>query len=155
MSKGSVGRDTCFLSVMQLLLQALGLMLNVFLTRRIGPSQVGVVTLISAFFGLCAVLASGNGFVSTSRFVSEEIGRSCGNPEHVLRYAGICSLLLSLLVGGSVYVLAPWLAERFLKSAALASGVRLLAVTLPFASICACLKGYFHARRRVTIPAAA
>lgn len=155
MSKGSVGRDTCFLSVMQLLLQALGLMLNVFLTRRIGPSQVGVVTLISTFFGLCAVLASGNGFVSTSRFVSEEIGRSSGNPERVLRYAGICSLLLSLLVGGSVFVLAPWLAERFLKSAALASGVRLLAVTLPFASICACLKGYFHARRRVTIPAAA
>ena len=47
MSKASVGRDTCFLSAMQLLLQALGLMLNVFLTRRIGAAQLGVVTLIS------------------------------------------------------------------------------------------------------------
>ena len=80
MSKASVGRDTCFLSAMQLLLQALGLMLNVFLTRRIGAAQLGVVTLISTFFGLCAVLASGNGFVSTSRFISEEIGRKNGNP---------------------------------------------------------------------------
>ena len=155
MSKASVGRDTCFLSAMQLLLQALGLMLNVFLTRRIGAAQLGVVTLISTFFGLCAVLASGNGFVSTSRFISEEIGRKNGNPERVLGYAVRCSLLLSTIVGGSVFAFAPWLAERFLKSAALVNAVRLLAVTLPFTSVCACLKGYFHARRRVTIPATA
>lgn len=148
-------RDTLLLSGIQLGTQGMGLLLNIFLTRRLGGSAVGVVSLISSFFWLCAVLASGNGFVAASRFVSEEIGRGCGNPKRVLRYCGGLCLGLSLMVGGAICIAAPVLAERALRDKSAVLPIYLLAAALPLSSLTACLKGYFHAYRQVLKPALA
>ncbi len=153
LAKGKIGRDTCILSGIQLLLQGMGLLLNIFLTRRLGGSAVGMVSLIGTFYCLCAVLASGNSFVASSRFVSEEIGREDGNPNRMLRYALLFCLVLSMTVGIGVCLLAPTLAARVLRAPETVTAIRLLAMTLPLAALSACLKGYFHAYRRIMLPA--
>jgi len=151
--KRAVGRDTFFLSGIQLGTQALGLMLNVFLTRRLGSEAVGMVALISSFFWLCSVFASGNGFVAASRFVAEEIGRGTGNPRRMLLHCASLSMLMSVIVSTLICVAAPLFAERALHDPTAKTAIYLLAATLPFSSVTACLKGYFHAYRQVLRPA--
>lgn len=153
--KRAVGRDTFLLSGIQLGTQALGLMLNVFLTRKLGSEAVGMVALIGSFFWLCAVLASGNGFVAASRFVAEEIGRGTGNPRRMLCHCGTLSILLSGAVSAGICVAAPFLAQSALKDPTAQTAIYLLAAALPFSSLTACLKGYFHAFRQVLRPALA
>ncbi|MDE5860231.1 MAG: hypothetical protein K2H23_07625, partial [Oscillospiraceae bacterium] len=80
----SIAKDTARLTVVSLILQALGLLLNVLLSNKLGTASVGVMTLITSLFGFIMVLANGNIFISTSRFVSEELGAGNGNVRRVM-----------------------------------------------------------------------
>ena len=87
MQRKSILKDTIQLTVVQFFLEWVSLLLNVWLTHRIGAATVGIVALTGSFFQLAAVAANGNGFLCTSRFVSEELGKPNGNPNRVLGYA--------------------------------------------------------------------
>ena len=153
MQRKSILKDTIQLTVVQFFLEWVSLLLNVWLTHRIGAATVGIVALTGSFFQLAAVAANGNGFLCTSRFVSEELGKPNGNPNRVLGYAiGFC-LLLGIPVSALIFCSAEPLSLRFLKSADLAAAVRIFTLILPLGGVCSCLKGYLNAVCRVTDPA--
>lgn len=103
MQRKSILKDTIQLTVVQFFLEWVSLLLNVWLTHRIGSATVGIVALTGSFFQLAAVAANGNGFLCTSRFVSEELGKPNGNPNRVLGYAiGFC-LLLGIPVSALIF----------------------------------------------------
>ena len=87
MNKNSIAKDTIILTAIQIALQALSLLLNIFITRNLGTSAVGIASLIYTFFGFATVISTGNIFVSTSRFVSEEISKPSGSPNKIFLYA--------------------------------------------------------------------
>ena len=60
--------ETIILSSLSVGLQGLGLLLNIFLTKRLGEASVGELTLIGSFYGLAAVLSGGSGFVARRAF---------------------------------------------------------------------------------------
>lgn len=148
----SITRDTALLTAISLFLQTLSLLLNIFITRRLGTTSIGIASLIYSFYAFAITLANGNTFTSTSRFVSEEIGKGCGNVEKIVAYALKFSLLLSAFFAAVVFVLAEKIGAEWLGSESAVFSIRLMAVSLPLATIGSCLKGYFHARRRVKIP---
>ena len=114
MQRKSILKDTIQLTVVQFFLEWVSLLLNVWLTHRIGAATVGIVALTGSFFQLAAVAANGNGFLCTSRFVSEELGKPNGNPNRVLGYAiGFC-LLLGIPVSALIFCSAEPLSLRFL-----------------------------------------
>ena len=153
MQRKSILKDTIQLTVVQFFLEWVSLLLNVWLTHRIGAATVGIVALTGSFFQLAAVAANGNGFLCTSRFVSEELGKPNGNPNRVLGYAiGFC-LLLGIPVSALIFCSAEPLSLRFLKSADLAAAVRIFTLILPLGGVCSCLKGYLNAVCRVADPA--
>lgn len=153
MQRKSILKDTIQLTVVQFFLEWVSLLLNVWLTHRIGSATVGIVALTGSFFQLAAVAANGNGFLCTSRFVSEELGKPNGNPNRVLGYAiGFC-LLLGIPVSALIFCSAEPLSLRFLKSADLAAAVRIFTLILPLGGVCSCLKGYLNAVCRVADPA--
>lgn len=131
--------------------------MNVAMIRRLGESTVGIVSLIFSFYSFVIILAGGNIFTATSRFVSEEIGCSdknsgCCNAERIMGYSMTFGLGLSCIAAVALALFSPHLAERVLKNADAAHAIRLLAFSLPLATIGACVKGYFHARRMVLKP---
>ena len=153
MQRKSILKDTIQLTVVQFFLEWVSLLLNVWLTHRIGSATVGIVALTGSFFQLAAVAANGNGFLCTSRFVSEELGKPNGNPNRVLGYAiGFC-LLLGIPVSALIFCSAEPLSLRFLKSADLAAAIRIFTLILPLGGVCSCLKGYLNAVCRVADPA--
>ena len=140
MQRKSILRDTIQLTIVQFFLECVSLLLNVWLTRHLGAATVGITALTGSFFQLAATAANGNGFLCTSRFVSEELGKPNGNPNRVLAYAISFCLLLGIPVSGLIFCCAEPLSLRFLKSADLAVPVRVFAMILPLGGVCACLK---------------
>ena len=82
--KSKIIRDTVFLTIMQLILDSSALLLNIFITQRLGTPAIGILSLTGSFLVLAGMLSNGNAFLCMSRLVSEEIGKKSGNPDKIL-----------------------------------------------------------------------
>ena len=146
--------DTVVLSLFSVGLQGLGLLFNVFLTRRIGAASVGVMTLMGSFFGLAAVLSGGSGFVAVSRFVSEELGCG-GDPARIFRYIIQFCAVLSISVSAILFFAAPLITQHLLGEPGTDTAVHMLCLALPVSALSGCLKGRCYAFQRFYVPAVA
>ncbi|MBR4200685.1 MAG: hypothetical protein IKQ91_05355, partial [Oscillospiraceae bacterium] len=146
--------EALLLSLFSVGLQGLGLLFNVFLTRRLGAANVGAITLTGSFYSLAAVISGGSGFLAVSRFLSEEIGCG-GNPKRIFRYVLRFCMVLSIAVSAVIFLLAPLIVQRFLPDTCSVGTVRMLCLSLPVAAVLACLKGRCYAYQRVIPPAIA
>ena len=147
-----MAKDTLHLTVTSLILQGLGIFLNAVITQKLGSASVGVMTLIFTLFGFIMVLANGNIFTSTSRLVSEEIGSGNRNVRKIMRYSLTFSLILSCSFAAASFALAEYISANYSDTANISSPIKIIALSLPFASAGSCIKGFFHAERKVKIP---
>ncbi|MBQ2265736.1 MAG: oligosaccharide flippase family protein [Oscillospiraceae bacterium] len=141
----NIMKDTILLTVIQMTLDGLGLLLNVFMTDALGTEAIGVLSLTGSFFSLASITASGNVFLCASRFISEELGKPSRDPSRVLSYCLCVSLAMSLLTALVILLFAPFFSEKFLHDTALTSPIRMMAAALPLLTITACMRGYFNA----------
>lgn len=151
--KNKIIRDTVLLTLMQIALDSAGLLLNVFITGRLGSSAMGILSLTGSFLVLAGTLSNGNAFLCTSRLVSEELGRKNNNPQRVLFYAVALCSLLSCIVSVLIIFLAPVISSKFFSTSAMCKAVRMMPFALLPGAFSACLKGYFNAFRRSEITA--
>ncbi|MDY2848167.1 MAG: polysaccharide biosynthesis C-terminal domain-containing protein [Oscillospiraceae bacterium] len=147
----AVTRDTVLLTVLSMILQALGIFFNAKLSETAGTAAVGVMSLIFSFFSCIMILANGNIFVSTSRFISEET-EGGGDIRRVMRYSLTFSALLSGTFAAISYLLSDTIAVDILKYPDLGKAVRILSFSLIPAAVGSCIKGYFHGLRRIKVP---
>lgn len=154
-SKKSIMGDTIYLTVISFVMQTLGLLLNIFVSSALGTAAVGIMTLIFSFFGFFMVLANGNIYTSTSRFISELIGGGGSGVKRYMRSAFTFALSLSGMFSLIILLFAEWFANDVIGNADAALSLRLLAFSLPMAATGSCIKGYFSALRSVKIPCAA
>lgn len=147
-----IAKDTAKLTIMSFFLQGLGLLFNIYITGKLGTASVGIITLVFSFFGFIMVLANGNIFLSTNRLVSEELGFGNQNCTRIMKYSMGFSLCLSGFFAVVSFFLANIISVYYAKDPNLAVAVRIIALSLPLASIGSCIKGYFHANRNVSIP---
>lgn len=153
MPSRSIRRDTIRLTIIQFALECLTLWLNLWITRKAGSAAVGMIALMGAFFQFASVASGGGGYLCASRFVSEELGKSQGSPERILRH-GVCfSLILGVPASAVIMAAAPYIGEHFFQSSGMTAPVCILALILPIGGITACLKGWCNAVCRVSVSA--
>ena len=143
--KRNILKDTILLTVIQMTLDGLALVLNVYLTKQLGTEAIGILTLTASFFRLAAITSNGNAFLCVSRFISEELGKSERDPGRILRFCILTALALSIVSAGALIGLAPWCSVHFLKSPGLAAPIRFMACSLPLIALTACVRGWFNA----------
>ena len=143
--KRNILKDTILLTVIQMTLDGLALVLNVFLTRQLGTEAIGILTLTASFFRLAALTSNGNAFLCVSRFISEELGKSERDPRAVMRLCIGVSMVLSGVFTAVLLCCAPLCSVHFLKSPALAAPIRLMALSLPLVALTSCVRGWFNA----------
>ncbi|MDE7288416.1 MAG: oligosaccharide flippase family protein, partial [Oscillospiraceae bacterium] len=148
----SIAKDTIRLTIVSFILQGLGLLLNVIISNKLGTASVGVMTLITSLFSFIMVLANGNIFISTSRFVSEEIGSGNRNVSKIMRLSMGFSFTLSTAFSAVSFALANVISAHSGGAEELALSVRIIALSLPPAALGSCIKGYFNGNRNVKIP---
>lgn len=147
-----IARDAVKMTLLSLAMQTAGMIFNVKLSAMAGTSAVGLMSLIFSLFSFIMILANGNILTSASRFVSEARGAGHENFSKVMKYSLTFSLCLSLSFSTVSFLAADLIGVKILGSAQMSLAVRLIAISLPFASAGSCIKGYFHGIRRVEIP---
>lgn len=150
MMKSRMIRDTALLTLMQLALDSAALLLNVFITREIGTSAIGIFSLMGSFLGLAGILSNGNAFLCMSRLISEEIGKSGGSPVKVLFHGLKLCLIMSAGVSLLTVLAAEPLSSRFFSGAEVSGAVKLMPFALVSGAAASCFKGYFNACRRAS-----
>lgn len=153
MIKNKILKDTFFLTAVELIMQGISLIVNIFVTRSLGSELIGIISLTGSFFMFITIISSGNIYLSASRFISEEIGKKSGNPNTVFRYGIITSVSMSLITGFTVFAFSHIISQDILNSPEIENVIRILAVILPFCSVSMCIKGYFTAVRNVSASA--
>ena len=148
-------RDTALLTAMQLLLDTAAIMINTFITRRLGASATGMLSLTGAFLSLAGILSNGSAFLCTSRLISEELGREKGSPERVLLHGIRLCMILSAAVSALLLLFSGAVSRRFFGGEEMTQALRIMPAALVTGALSACLKGYFNAVRKAGIAAAA
>ena len=151
-SEKQIAGDAVKMTLLSLAMQTAAMVFNALLSDKAGTAAVGLMSLIFSLFSFIMVLANGNILTSTSRFVSEARGAGHKNYSKVMRYSLTFSFCLSLTFGICSFSAADFIGIKLLKSSELALAVRLISLSLPFASAGSCIKGYFHGIRRVDVP---
>ena len=147
--------NTILLTTSSFLLRALGMGLQVFLSRRIGAEGLGLLQLITSVSTLAATFAvSGIRFAAT-RLVSEELGRGCG--QGVRAALGRCLVYAGAFGTAAAVILffgAGTIGTELVGSGETVLSLRILAFSMPLLSAASVFSGYFTAVGRIARSAA-
>lgn len=148
--------NTLLLTTASLLMRGIGMVFQVYLSRKIGPSGVGLFQLIMSIYFLFTTLAiSGIRFAAT-RLISEELGKSGnGSVTGIVRKCLIYALIFGSAATVSLLALSDTIGMRWIKDTRAVLSLRVLAASLPFLAMTSVLSGYFTAVCRVIKSAAA
>jgi stage V sporulation protein B len=151
MSRGKkMLKNTILLTGTSLLMRTVGISFQVYLTKKIGASGIGLFQLIMSVSMLAATFALSGIRFATTRLVSEELGKS--NPGGVKKVIVRC-LTYALCFGTAamlaLYFSADMIGTRWIGDGRTVLSIRLLSLSLPAFALSHVLSGYFTAVCRV------
>lgn len=139
-----------FLSGTAIVTQTLGMMFRIYMSNCIGAEAIGMYQLILTvyFFSVTAV-TSGMTLLVT-RLVTEALAlKNYSDIRSIVLKCTMVAVIVSLLVGSILFLGSDIIAENILKQKGTAISLKVLAPSLPFIAISACIRGYFYAMRQV------
>lgn len=145
---------TFILTATGLITRTIGFFYRIYLSRLFGEEGMGIYQLLSPVLSLSFSLCAAAYQTAISKFVAEYTNR-----EH-LRFRPLVtglmiSVPLSLLCCAVIRTQAGLIADKLLLEPRTASMLRILAFSIPFSSIHACINGYFYGIKKTEPPAAA
>ena len=153
MKKENVMLSTLILSASALFVRFIGFLFRVYLSNAMGAQGMGLYSLVMSVYALSITFATSGISAAVSKLAAEELARGkAGNARRILADSVEMSLLLSCGVAVLLFAFAQPIAIDILGDARTTLSLKLLAPGLPFLSVCACLRGYFIACRRVAVP---
>lgn len=152
---GVLIKGAAAMTVFSLINKLLGVFLRLFLSARIGSEGMGLYQLIMSVYTMFSTFATAGFTVSVSRLIAEKDERSGSDAKLLLNNSFIASLVISIAATGLMLAFADITAEKFLGDERCATPLRILALSMPFMAVAACLKGFFIAKQRVTVTSSA
>ncbi len=143
------------MTVFSLINKLLGVFLRLFLSSRIGSEGMGLYQLIMSVYTMFSTFATAGFTVSVSRLIAEKDSRSRSDSKILLNNSFVAASLISAVATVLMLICADWIAIRFLGDARCGTPLRILALSMPFMAIAACLKGWFIAKQKVTVTSSA
>lgn len=148
------------LTVMSFALKGMGMLFRVYLSGRMGSAGLGLYQLVMSVYSLFATFATSGFTVAVSRLAAERLEDTDTRRGHsgALRVLCMSSVLAGLVGVASAAVLyfgADALALHLIMDVRTAEPLKILAFSMPFMSLSACLKGYFTAVGQIYKPTVA
>lgn len=138
------------LTLTSLLLQSVGVAFGVYISNKIGSEAVGVYQLIMSVYIFSTTLAMSGINFACMRIVSEELALGLfTNIVYVVKKCLLFCLFFGLLSSTLLIFFAPLISSLWLHNLISPIPLYIIAVSLPFVSMSACLSGYFSAVKRV------
>ena len=143
------------MTVFSLVCKLLGVFLRLYISARIGSEGMGLYQLVMSVYGMFSTFATAGFTVSVSRLAAERSLRSEADSASVLRNSYYFALGISAASAAVMFFCADIIASRFLGDIRVSSCLRILALSMPFMALSACLKGWFISKRKVVVTSSA
>ncbi len=131
------------------LCRILGFFYRIFMSRTIGAEGLGIYNMVHPVFGICFALCAGSIQTALSQYVAsnQKKGRA------VFRTGLFISLTLSLLLALFICNTSPFIARYLLLEPRCEPYLLIMALSVPFAALHACINGYYYGMQKSHVPA--
>ncbi|MFI3200126.1 MAG: polysaccharide biosynthesis protein [Eubacteriales bacterium] len=132
----------------------IGFFYRIFLSQNFGEQNMGIYQLIYPAMGLAYAVSTSGVQTAISKYVANETTTHDYKSSCQILLAGISiSLSLSLMCSILLYRYSMEIATYALLESRCAPLLRLVAISIPFGAIHACINGYFYGIKDTKIPA--
>ena len=140
---------TLLLTFTGLICRILGFFYRIYLSRTIGAEGLGLYQMVHPLFGICFALCAGSLQTALSQYVAARQSQ------------GKKALMATLSVSLSLSVLLAWLITSFrtplaryvLLEPRCAPFLPVIALSVPFCALHACINGYYYGMQKTRVPA--
>lgn len=139
-------------TIVSLLVRAVSVSFNVYLSNKIGAVAMGIFTLISTVYGFAVTVATSGIGLATTKLVAEvgdEHGRKTPAVRCTVRKCVIYALCFSLGTTLILFFFSPIIGEKILHDSRTIKPLQTMSLTLVPLALSSVLSGYFIAVRRV------
>lgn len=152
--KNPLVTGTVILTLTGLLSRFIGFFYRIFLSNIFGAEGMGIYQLISPVLALSFALTASGIQTAISKYVASETSTHDYRTSFRTLWAGfVMSMALSIGCAFSIYIYADTIASAFLLEPRTAPLLRIIAVSIPMATVHSCINGYFYGIRKTAIPA--
>ncbi|MEF2919796.1 MAG: oligosaccharide flippase family protein [Acutalibacteraceae bacterium] len=139
-----------FLTVTAIITRTLGMFFRIYMSNTIGAEAIGLYELILTVYFFAVTTVTSGMCLLVTRLVTENM--ALGRDECVKNIVGKCitvTTAVSIIAGGIMFLMGDPIAEDILNHKGASLSIKLLAPSLPFIAVSACIRGYFYAVRQV------
>lgn len=145
---------TLILTITGFVSRFIGFFYRIFLSRIFGAEGMGIYQLISPVLALSFSLTVAGMQTAISKYVAgETISKDYRSSAIHLSCGFIISMAASILCTVFIYCFSDEIAVRFLLEARTAPLLRIIALSIPMATVHSCINGYFYGIRKTSVPA--
>ena len=145
-------KGTLLLTLSGFLTKIIGFIYRIFLSQKIGAQGMGIYQLIFPVYTLCYALAVGGIQTAISRLAALKDEQGARD---IFLLSATLATTISILTGFFLYRHANWFAVHLILEAQCTPLLKILAISVPFGVFHSCVNGYYLARKKLSIPAAA
>lgn len=149
MKKNPLITGTLLLTAAGLLSRILGFFYRIFLSRTIGAEGLGIYQMIFPIHSIAFALCAGPIQTSISRMTAANTAKG----KNTFRTGLIISLSFAAILTVFIIQAAPFIAARVLMEPLCAPLLPVMAMSIPFSAIHACICGYYYGLRKTAVPA--
>lgn len=152
MKKFTFIKNAAIITITTLLLRGIGMVFRVYISNVVGSEGMGLYQLITSVYFLLITIATSGFTIAVTRMVVEEMNTGSKKTVNALmRKITAISVIVGLVSGALLYLLSDVISLYWIQDERASLSLKILSPSLPFMSAAACFKGYFTARRRVSV----
>lgn len=152
--KNPLVTGTIILTVTGFVSRFIGFFYRIFLSRMFGAEGMGIYQLISPVLALSFSLTVAGMQTAISKYVAGETVSKDYRSSTLHLFTGfVLSMAVSVACTAGIYCYADEIAVSFLLEARTAPLLRIIALSIPMATVHSCINGYFYGIRKTSIPA--
>ncbi len=144
-------KNAAILTGSSLLLRFAGIILKVWLAKKIGSEGIGLYQLVFSVYVLASTFATSGISTAVTRLVAEEL--VLGNKKSTLKILKRATQITLFIASVSALILffgAEIIAKLLLEDTRAILSIKVLPLSLMFVGTTSCIRGYFIARRKIT-----
>ncbi len=151
--KNKIIKGTFILTFAGFSTRIIGFLFRIFLTGKIGAEGLGIYQLIFPIQIICHAICAIGFETAISKLTAESVSKKNNSGEVYLKICLILSIVLSIILSLVIYNFSDFISSRILLEKRCNTLIKVLAFSIPFSSMHACINGYFLGQKQTKIPA--
>lgn len=151
--RSNIIKGTLILTAAGFATRIIGFFFRIFLTGKIGAEGLGIYQLIFPIQTICYSICTIGFETAISKLTAAYAQQKNSSALRYLKCALILSVLISLVMSALIYCNSEYLSSRILMEPRCNNLIKVMAFSVPLASIHSCICGYYLGRKKTNIPA--